>query len=1236
MDHTTTEHQAQQPTTNNPAPSAAGSPLNSLSPIDDADKDGSYSKMLLWALNNREEKDIKNIALTGPYGSGKSSVLKTFEKKYASDELVFLNISLATFKEEKGEAASKLKKIGSGNTVGPHGQEDNDQNGHTTAAEKQALLRLVELSILQQIFYHEKDEDIPDTRFKKTRSFSEESAKWLTLSIFLFLTSLVYLLYSKAIWSSFNIELPESGNSMLNIMAWGIVLWMGFSFIKQSIRPLRSIQLKKFNFHDAEFAMDDNISKSILNEHLDELLYFFEVTKYTVVVFEDLDRFEQTEIFTKLRELNHLINYSKKMNNRKVAFVYAVRDDMFRDKDRTKFFDFIIPIIPVVNSTNSNEILRDIVKTNAYHIKEDLLDNISLYVDDMRLLFNIMNEYYLYQNKLDKNLDQNKLLGILIYKNIYPNDFVDLSNNKGLLYNAIHKKDGFIADRTDELNNEIEAIKNEIKRLEGVSITNATELRKLYVLGFLQQYPDANAFKLNNIDYRIEQLSEEGIFNVLIGNTNRKYGHKDYYNNNAFSDASIAFSKIEAKVDPTATYAERLAHIEDLKQGKIDELKIKINNIQNQIQSVKHTPINTLLKNDLVEIKMDDDAQQQLVSVLLRGDYINESYQDYISIFYPGSLTKTDRDFILNVKAHKRVDFDFQLNEIDQVIKKIPDFEFESNYILNYSLVDHVLTKARHAQTRTKIMTLLSDESEIALSFMDGYKSYTKHGGLFIKTLAKEWSNIWDFLRGKSLFKDDYFKLIIENAELEDLKRIANKSPLVEDIREHDSFLSISKNEEKLKKIIETFKIKFTSLALEDVPKTLVDFVFENNYYQINESNIQTWLKAKGNFVEEEFYQQNYSSFNRQGKTLRPLIDYVDTNLSHYLSTVWLNLGSAQSEDPEYLSFIINSSNLAAELKREILLKNTTKLADIMEFDELDIKQLVLDMGAIEVKWHNLMNYFAAAEDVFDEHLVNFINHEDNAKALSEERLEYDKEDEEQRVLADKFAKALVLCDDIDDSFYAGLINRMPWWYGNLDFTALSEDKVKMLISILTVTKANYNRMRENFKNLLINLLERDPKKVHDNPDDFEMDEEDIAKILVSPKFSIKQKSTIVHRLNEETIIANRNLINRIGVLAAISDEMETSKPMVTAALKSEMPTPDKVILYNKKKSLYNKAEFFELIEFFGKPFNEIKPNHKQLVIQDIPENWKFASNIHKLGFTYAPTTEDKGIRIRNLKKEKA
>ena len=132
--------------------------------------------------------------------------------------------------------------------------------------------------------------------------------------------------------------------------------------------------------------MRNKKDKSIFNKYLDEILYFFEVNNYNIVIFEDLDRFKNPEIFVKLRELNFLINNYEKVD-RKVVFIYAIKDDVFLSKERTKFFYFIIPIIPYLNSTNSYEILRKYVLKVSTSIDEDYINDIAPYIDDMRLIF---------------------------------------------------------------------------------------------------------------------------------------------------------------------------------------------------------------------------------------------------------------------------------------------------------------------------------------------------------------------------------------------------------------------------------------------------------------------------------------------------------------------------------------------------------------------------------------------------------------------------------------------------------------------------------------------------------------------------------------------------------------------------------------------------------------------------------------------------------------------------------
>jgi ABC-type transport system involved in cytochrome bd biosynthesis fused ATPase/permease subunit len=99
-----------------------------LTPVDDADEKSNYFSALKFAIDSEQ---ICNIALTGPFGSGKSSIIKTFEK---NNQYKFLNISLASFKE---------------------GTEDQIQNN------------LIERSILQQMLYGSDASKLPYSRVCK-------------------------------------------------------------------------------------------------------------------------------------------------------------------------------------------------------------------------------------------------------------------------------------------------------------------------------------------------------------------------------------------------------------------------------------------------------------------------------------------------------------------------------------------------------------------------------------------------------------------------------------------------------------------------------------------------------------------------------------------------------------------------------------------------------------------------------------------------------------------------------------------------------------------------------------------------------------------------------------------------------------------------------------------------------------------------------------------------------------
>ena len=70
----------------------------------------------------------------------------------------------------------------------------------------------------------------------------------------------------------------------------------------------------------------------------------------------------------------------------------------------------------------------------------EYLDGVAVY-ENMRLLKNIYNEFVIYYNRLNiTELDCNKMLAMMAYKNLFPRDFADLQLNQGFVYTLFDSK----------------------------------------------------------------------------------------------------------------------------------------------------------------------------------------------------------------------------------------------------------------------------------------------------------------------------------------------------------------------------------------------------------------------------------------------------------------------------------------------------------------------------------------------------------------------------------------------------------------------------------------------------------------------------------------------------------------------------------------------------------------------------------------------------------------------------
>lgn len=1209
----------------------------SLSPIDNSDEDGKYSEALLWALKNRKKEDIKNIALTGPYGSGKSSILKTFQKNYKDCDLKFLNISLATFKEEKKVDSQKLEN------------EENKAEGEIKIPIKNGnneQLRLIEISILEQIFYHEKDSNIPDSRFKKIKSFGKTE---------LFFTTIGYLLFIVAIYNYFNPYFIQSilkdfpiNNFACDIIHYASIVMIIFGIyfiIRKSIRLISAITINKLKIQNAEISIGDNLNKSILNHHIDELLYFFSVCAYNVVVIEDLDRFEETEIFTKLRELNLLLNNSKKTKKKDIVFIYAVRDNMFTDKERTKFFDFIIPVIPIINSSNSSEIL--LRKRNTFNLKltDALIEDIAFYIDDMRLLHNIINEFHLYSKKLDSELAQDKLFGMITYKNIYPNDFMKLSQNEGELYYIFSEKSKYLKELIDNKDVEIKEYNEQISDLEKVYLDNTTDLRKIYLAEIIVQLPGFSSFVINNVVVDINTATSNENFEY-IRTVNFSYNQKvwDHYFGKEkieLKKPNLRFTTIEKLVHPSKLYLEREKDITEIKNGKISALKNKVHELALQKQKVRNFKFSELLiANQLSEIQISENFNKDLMLILLRNGYIAEDYTDYISLFHEESITRSDYQFLINIKNKNRQPFEYKLSKLEKLIARISAYDFQTEYTLNYNLLDYLLLNSHNYNIQiNSVFTRLRDESKITSDFIKGYYEITPNLEKFIQKLCDKWTNIWEFIASSPDYSNELrtsiFKNILEFAELDTIKDIAQQSSFKTKILSDSLFLNNIENIEKLKKIIELLNLSFSKIDFENSNDEMLTYVYENSLYNINVQLISQFIKKFGVFNQVDFDNSNYFAIKNSESKL--LIQYLELNFEKYIENIYLKIPTNSNEKLESLIELLNEASIKIGQKESIISQVNTKIEKLSKITNEDLYEILLDHNKILATWENLLfayNSEDLAEGEEDKEIlnsiINFINILENAQQLSNTKIPKEIE------IYKGFWKKILTVNEIENDCYDLITKSGHWWYNDLKFEELSQEKIKILIKNLCIrpTKESYDKLKEYFDGLNVTLFEKRKTDYFKILNELTFDSSDLKLVLLSRVLENPEKLKIIKTCSIDTIKTNANLQLIASTLLNDASFTVDDEIIISILINGSVLTDNRIKIFIKYSSKYDNEFIDSFLKSLGGDYADITNTSLKAKLVKTEENRKLLDIIENKNYISSYSEKDKHFMVNHKRKQ--
>lgn len=446
----------------------------------------------------------------------------------------------------------------------------------------------IELGILKQLFYKVNYKKIPQSRYRKLHKIGWKRIWGCLIGLSIIISLMEYIFFPKA-FNSIIDKIIIAGDS---IKLTSIVSLVLFGLLVLGILALtaviyRSI-LSHFKVKEIKLPVDTTIkseaesNESVFNKNMDEIVYFFEETKYRFIFFEDLDRLEDSSIFVHLRELNTLLN-NYDVIKEPIVFVYAVKDDIFSDTDRTKFFDFIIPVIPIINSTNSGEVLLEKInasnKMNIKHeISQSFVFDVSPYVPDMRILQNIYNEFVVYKKTLrtsqDLKLLDEPMMALIIFKNLYPSDFADIQMERGIIKQAFSDKYRCLIAKKSAIQSEIAKSTEGLDVIKSEVFKNIKELKSALLCEVTGWEGIASHIRTNRVSttYARDIMKDE--FKLSIWN-NSDYCSGTYYKwggDGGYSFSCDKFSEIYE------SYLEREKRIKLIEASSIEEEQEKLNN----------------------------------------------------------------------------------------------------------------------------------------------------------------------------------------------------------------------------------------------------------------------------------------------------------------------------------------------------------------------------------------------------------------------------------------------------------------------------------------------------------------------------------------------------------------------------------------------------------------------------------------------------------------------------------
>lgn len=726
--------------------------LRDLAPAYVASSHEDYVNWIARAIE--DQSSVRNIALSGTYGTGKSSILGEVAARYPNR---VIQLSLLTL--GKQDAAS-------------------ESDAPPAPSEPESITNRIQKEVVKQLLYQQRPSSAPESRFRRIGRVKWANEAFIATAVGSAAILLAIVIGLDVVLTpTFNLRFADRPRELVTL---GLLVLVGTAGagVTLLLRALGRgrIGIERVSAGPATISLSPR-STSYFDEYLDEIIYFFENnSQRDIVIIEDLDRFDDPYIFESLRSLNGILNaaeqlkthehrfrtgrFPRKIHNaftelkaqkvrvasirflrgmqaaarqrdeRRIRFIYAMKDSVFEKlgrakghseddaradvvrANRTKFFELVIPVIPFVTHKNAADVMTEALETRRLTVSRDLIVLAARHMADMRLIHNTVNEYTVFKRKLldvpdpVPGLTAENLLAMMMFKNAHPGDFENIRYASSPLDDLFEIWRGFVTEHSARLRQESRTLRQRIAdRSAGAAYARRLGQRVIEQVAALHSAPGTSVAntvityqgyevgdeKLSDPEFWRGFLDDEGFLGLTVNAPAYSYGTQQMQLHAETLESLTGMSLDMGKFEDDPDADQAEADL-----ARTEDLLARVRRASwaglADMPELTHTTHDGHAGNFRAHVTRL--MPSRLAADLVLSGHITSYFMLHVSSFYGMVIRPRAMTYVMRFVDAGKNDPDFELDEDDAraILRDQGASIINETSVLNIGIVDHVLT----------------------------------------------------------------------------------------------------------------------------------------------------------------------------------------------------------------------------------------------------------------------------------------------------------------------------------------------------------------------------------------------------------------------------------------------------------------------------------------------------------------------------------------------------------------